>query len=268
MSIYIVGDIQGCFESLKKLLALVKFDAKYDQLWSVGDVVNRGPDSLSTLRYLKSLGNSFKMVLGNHDLHLLAIAYNNKTPKKGDTLDEILTAADRDELIHWLRHQPLIYQQEKTVLVHAGIPHIWPLEKAIDLALEVQNILQSDDCGDFLATMYGNEPNLWSDNLRGMARLRVITNYLTRMRVCKKNGTLDLGFKSSPDTAPEGFLPWFSFYPKERTSQYDLFFGHWAALESKSYAKYFHALDGACVWGGQLVAFRLSDQKRFLCNCK
>jgi len=268
MSIYIVGDIQGCFEPLKKLLDRVQFDPAQDQLWSVGDVVNRGPDSLSVLRYLKNLGDSFQMVLGNHDLHLLAVANEKKVPKKGDTLGEILKAPDRDELLHWLRHQPLIYKQQEAVLVHAGIPHIWPLNKAMELASEVEQVLQGDDYGDFLSAMYGNEPDCWNDALRGMERLRVITNYLTRMRICKTDGTLNLDFKSSLDMIPADFKPWFSFYPKQHTKQPDIFFGHWAALESKSYATYFHALDSGCVWGGKLTLFKLDDKKIFCCNCQ
>ena len=207
MNTYIVGDLQGCLDPLKNLLDRVQFDPDKDQLWSVGDIVNRGPDSLSTLRYLKNLGTHFKMVLGNHDLHLLALAYQKKSPKKSDTLDDILAATDREELINWLRHQPLIYQHENAVVVHAGLPHIWSLQKALALASEVQQVLRSDDCGKFLSAMYGNEPDRWSDDLQGMERLRVITNYLTRMRVCRSDGTLDLAFKASPDTAPEHFLP-------------------------------------------------------------
>lgn len=266
MTTYIVGDIQGCCDALKKLLAIAEFDPKHDQLWSVGDIVNRGPDSLSTLRYLKNLGPRFKMVLGNHDLHLLAVAYKKKSSKKLDTLDEILAASDRDELIDWLRHQPLIYQHENSVLVHAGIPHIWSLQKALALASEVQDILCSDDCGDFLSAMYGNEPDRWTDQLQGLERLRVITNYLTRMRICKSDGTLDLAFKSPADLAPKHYLPWFSFYPKHKIREYDIFFGHWAALESKCYDHRFHALDSGYFWGGALTLLRLSDHKRFIYN--
>ena len=264
MSTYIIGDIQGCCDAVKKILGMVEFDTINDQLWSVGDIVNRGPDSLATLRYLKNLGPCFKMVLGNHDLHLLAVAYQKKSQKKGDTLAEILAASDRDELIDWLRHQPLIYQHGNSVLVHAGIPHIWPLQKALNLASEVENILQGDDCGGFLSAMYGNQPDRWSDKLEGMERLRVITNYLTRMRICRSDGTLDLAFKSSPDLAPEGYLPWFSFYPKHQIKQYDIFFGHWAALVSQSYDDHFNALDSGYFWGGELTLLRLTDKKRFI----
>jgi bis(5'-nucleosyl)-tetraphosphatase (symmetrical) len=261
---YIVGDIQGCYDALRKLLDSVEFDPKYDRLWSVGDIVNRGPDSLSTIRYLKNLGPHFKMVLGNHDLHLLALARHKKSPKKGDTIDKILVASDREEIINWLRHQPLVYQQENSVLVHAGIPHIWPLQKTLDLASEVHRVLQSDDYEDFLSTMYGNEPNRWSDQLQGPERLRVITNYLTRMRICKSDGTLDLSFKLSPDHAPKHYLPWFAFYPEKPALQYDIYFGHWAALPSKTYNKHFHALDSGYFWGGELTLLRLADKKRFV----
>jgi len=264
MSTYIVGDIQGCSDALRKILDIAAFDPTHDQLWSVGDIVNRGPGSLSTLRFLKSLGDRFKMVLGNHDLHLLAVAYKKRNQKKGDTLDEILAAPDREELIEWLRQQPLIRQHDNSVLVHAGIPHIWPLQKAIALADEVHNALKSDDCGSFLSAMYGNQPDTWSDDLQGMERLRVITNYLTRMRICTSDGTLDLAFKSSPDLAPQNYFPWFAYYPKNQDSQFDIYFGHWAALASKCYNNHFNALDSAYFWGGELTLLRLGDKKRFV----
>lgn len=264
MHTYIVGDLQGCYDALRRILDKVEFDPARDQLWSVGDVVNRGPDSLALLRYLKNLGPRFKMVLGNHDLHLLAIAYQSRTPKKSDTLDAVLKASDRDELINWLRQQPLIYQDNNTVLVHAGIPHIWPLPTALALAAEVEQVLRSDDCANFLSAMYGNEPSCWSDQLSGMERLRVITNYLTRMRICKADGTLDLTFKLPPDQAPKHYEPWFTFYPKHHAIAADVFFGHWAALPTGVYRRHFNALDSGYFWGGELTLLRLADKKRFV----
>lgn len=264
MTTYIIGDLQGCYDALRKILDMAEFDPSHDQLWSVGDIVNRGPDSLATLRYLKNLGSRFRMVLGNHDLHLLALAYKSRSPKKADTLGEVLAASDRDELIDWLRHQPLIYQHETSVLVHAGIPHIWSLQKALTLASEVEQALRSDDCGIFLAAMYGNEPERWSDELKGLERLRVITNYLTRMRICRVDGSLDLAFKSPPDLAPKKYSPWFSFYPENPKDSYDIFFGHWAALPSGVYRQHFNALDSGYFWGGALTLLRLYDKKRFI----
>ena len=269
MHTYIVGDLQGCYDALRRVLDMAGFDPDHDQLWSVGDVVNRGPDSLAVLRYLKSLGPRFQMVLGNHDLHLLAIAYQSRSPKKSDTVDAVLKASDRDELIAWLRQQPLIYQNGNIVLVHAGIPHIWSLSKALALAAEVEQALRGDDCAEFLEAMYGNEPNCWSKHLSGMERLRVITNYLTRMRICKADGTLDLAFKLPPDQAPKHYAPWFSFYPKHDSvsankKSADVFFGHWAALPAGVYQRHFNALDSGYFWGGELTLLRLADKKRFI----
>jgi bis(5'-nucleosyl)-tetraphosphatase (symmetrical) len=268
MSTYIVGDIQGCLKPLHCLLERVRFDPLQDELWSVGDIVNRGSESLATLRYLKSLGNRFKMVLGNHDLHLLAVAFGKKSPKRSDTLADILSALDRDELMDWLRHQPLLYQNRNTLLVHAGIPHLWSIAKAKLLAREVESILQSNHAADFLAAMYGNEPDCWEESLQGMERLRVITNYFTRMRICRADGTLDLDFKAEPDRIPTGFSPWFAWRSMQQDdAHHDIFFGHWAALPSQTYHGRFHALDSGCVWGGQLTLFDLDEGKRHQCQC-
>lgn len=267
MTTYIVGDIQGCFKPLTYLMEKVKFDPSKDYLWSVGDIVNRGPQSLDTLRFLKSLGSSFQMVLGNHDLHLIALAHGIRAPKKGDTLDDILVAPDRQELIDWLRKQPLIFQKDNCVVVHAGIPHIWTLSRAMDLASEVESVLAGSDPTPFLLDMYGNEPAGWSDELTGNMRLRVITNYLTRMRCCKKNGILDLSFKGPADESPKGFLPWFDHYSPSNQYQKNIFFGHWATLKTGTYCKKFHALDSGCVWGGDLTFYCLDQRKRITTPC-
>lgn len=268
MTTYVVGDIQGCLNPLTRLMDRVKFDPSTDCLWSVGDIVNRGPQSLDTLRFLKSLGGSFKMVLGNHDLHLIALAYGIHTPKKGDTLNEILTAPDRQELIDWLRKQPLIFRTENYVVVHAGIPHIWTIARAMELAQEVESALGSQDPTPFLWDMYGNEPACWSDQLVGSTRLRVITNYLTRMRCCKKDGTLDLLFKGPANESPKEFLPWFEYYQPSGSHQEHIFFGHWASLKTLTYHKKFHALDSGCIWGGELTFFCVEHQQRITCNCR
>lgn len=265
MTTYVVGDIQGCLKPLTCLLEKVGFDPLKDSLWSVGDIVNRGPQSLDTLRFLKSLGNSFEMVLGNHDLHLLAVAYGVRSPKKGDTLDDILNAPDCQELIDWLRKKPLILRKKNLAVVHAGIPHIWSMSRAIELAREVESVLVGTDPTSFLREMYGDEPACWSDSLADNSRLRVITNYLTRMRCCKVDGTLDLSFKGPANESPPDFLPWFDHI---NLFQENIFFGHWAALKAESYHKRFHALDSGCIWKGQLTLYSIEDMKRITCDCR
>lgn len=269
MSTYIVGDIQGCLTPLHRLLHQVRFDPARDQLWSVGDVVNRGPDSLETLRYLRSLGCSFRMVLGNHDLHLLAVAYGKRQPKRGDTLDGILNAPDRDELILWLRQQPLLFREKDCVVVHAGIPHIWTIDTALALSREVESALQDDQqIVLFLDGMYGNTPARWDAALSGMDRLRTITNYLTRMRICQADGTLDLAFKSSPDEIPANHRAWFDWHAESTNETGDhIYFGHWAALPCQTYHTRYHALDSGCIWGGQLSLFHMEKSVRIHCQC-
>lgn len=267
MATYVVGDIQGCLKPLLFLMEKVKFDPLKDELWSVGDIVNRGSQSLDTLRFLKSLGGSFQMVLGNHDLHLIAVAYGVRPQKKGDTLGDILTAPDCPELIDWLRKQPLIFRQKNHVVVHAGIPHIWSIARAMELAGEVASALGGPDPMPFLRDMYGNEPPCWSDQLTGSTRLRVITNYLTRMRCCRNDGTLDLLFKGPANESPKSFLPWFNHYQPSSPKQENIFFGHWAALKSDTYHEKFHALDSGCVWGGQLTFYCTEDMRRITCKC-
>lgn len=267
MATYIVGDIQGCLKPLQCLLEKVRFNPDQDKLWSVGDVVNRGPDSLGTVRFLMSLGNSFQMVLGNHDLHLLAIAFGVKSPKKGDTLNDILQAPDREAIIEWLRQQPLLFQEGNNVVVHAGIPPIWSIEEAAGYSREVEAVLQGNNPSDFLEQMYGNEPALWSESLTSMTRLRVITNYLTRMRVCTSKGALDLHYKGGLENIPKGFHAWFHL-PRLQNSSKHIFFGHWAALPAGEYGSSFHALDSGCVWGEDLTILQLESRERFSCACR
>lgn len=263
MTIYAVGDIQGCLEPLKKLLEKVSFDPKNDTLWSVGDLVNRGPDSLETLRYCHKLGNSFQMVLGNHDLHLLAVAKGYRTPKHSDTLNKILKAPDRDELLHWLQQQPLILARKGYAMVHAGIPPQWSLEQALLLGQEVADVLRCEQrSAKFFKAMYGNKPNTWKDSLTPPTRWRVITNYFTRMRFCSVDGALDFSCKTSPGNAPKGYAPWFE-HPERKTKDTSIIFGHWAALEGRDCGKNLFPLDTGYVWGGPMRLMKIKSKKYF-----
>lgn len=266
MPVYAVGDIQGCLEPLKRLLEQVNFDPAQDRLWSTGDIVNRGPQSLETLRYLYSLGSAFHMVLGNHDLHLLAVAHNSDNLKPKDTLQEILDAPDCPQLLDWLQRQPLLIRDHGYCLVHAGIPPQWDLDTAQNLASEVETALRGDGAQRYFDAMYGNDPDIWSDRLKGPERLRVITNYLTRMRFCSPEGRLNLIDKMAPDKAPAGFAPWFD-HKVRLTSADKILFGHWASLEGRDCGSNIFPLDTGCVWGGQLRLMRLSDQRYFHTSC-
>lgn len=268
MPTYAIGDIQGCFDELQDLLRLISFDKEKDQLWFVGDLVNRGPKSLEILRLVKDLPNAIT-VLGNHDLHLLSI-FNQIDPIAiNHTLQNILHAPDCDELINWLRKRPLLYHDEKLdfVLVHAGIYPNWTLAQAKTHAHEAENILQSKNYTDFLEHMYGNEPNIWSENLNRIARFRFIINCFTRMRFSDKNGKLDLVETRGPQKAPVGFMPWFKV-PNRKTKAQKIIFGHWAALAGKTGTKNVYALDTGCVWGGSLTAICLENGRIFNTPCK
>jgi bis(5'-nucleosyl)-tetraphosphatase (symmetrical) len=270
MSIYVLGDIQGCYDELMQLLELVEFDPVEDTLWFVGDLVNRGPASLEVLRFVHSLGDSAITVLGNHDLHLLALAYGERQSRSADTLAAVLAAPDRDELLNWLRSRPLLHIDERgenpdkrpVLMVHAGLPPIWSVERAAALAVEVEGALRSDRISEFLRAMYGNSPACWRDDLKGMTRLRVITNYLTRMRLLDADGMLQLSFDGRAEDAPPPYRPWFEFY-RERPLTHTVVFGHWAALEGRVGVPGVMALDTGCVWGKSLTALRLQDWTRF-----
>lgn len=264
-----IGDVQGCFEALKLLLKEIEFDADQDFIWFAGDLVARGENSLGAIRFIKKLVDRgvAATVLGNHDLNLLAIARGIKKPKAKDGIEDVIHALESDELIDWLRHQPLcLFPNEHTILTHAGIPHIWDAEKTASLAKEVEAVLVSDDFEQldlFLAEMYGTEPALWSDDLQGNARLRCITNYLTRMRLSDEEGRLEFSFKDALDEPmPKGFQPWFNF-TASTLKTHQIIFGHWAALKATRVADGIQNVDGGCVWGNQLVAFRLEDQLSF-----
>lgn len=270
MTVYAVGDLQGCLTPLECLLERVAFDPARDRLWLVGDLVNRGPQSLETLRFLYAIRDSLTCVLGNHDLHLLAVAHNTERLKKSDTLREIVEAPDAADLLDWLRRQKLVHydEQRDIAMVHAGIPPNWTLAKALKRAAEVEEVLLDDArLPLFLDGMYGNEPAKWDRDLQGIARLRVITNYFTRMRFCTADGTLDLKSKEGVDTAPPGYAPWFS-HPGRKTRGQKIIFGHWAALEGKCDESGLYALDTGCVWGGAMTLLNIDSGERISCSCE
>lgn len=268
MATYAVGDLQGCLDPLYTLLERTAFSPNDDQLWLAGDLVNRGPQSLETLRFVKGLGSAAVVVLGNHDLHLLAAAAGQKKPGKKDTLAPILKAPDRDELLHWLQQQPLVHHDAKLnyTMVHAGIPPMWDIDTALERAREVQQVLRSDFAIDFFEHMYGDKPSEWSSDLRGLKRWRVITNYFTRMRFCSAQGKLELDTKTGPDSAPKGFAPWYS-HTNHKCKGSPIIFGHWASLMGKTKDENFIALDTGCVWGGSLTMMRLDDKQMFSTPC-
>jgi bis(5'-nucleosyl)-tetraphosphatase (symmetrical) len=272
VSTYVVGDLQGCLQPLKCLLRAVKFKPDKDVLWSVGDIVNRGPKSLKTLRFLYKMRRSLVVVLGNHDLHLLAVAAGVRDPGRSDTLDKILQAPDREELLTWLVRQPLMHHEHGHTLVHAGIPPQWTVQESLGYAGEVEAVLRSPDCVEFLKAMYGNEPVQWSDDLTGMARLRVITNYLTRMRYCTPDGTLELMSKGSSPTPGIANLgnqkvsAWFS-HPKRKAANDRIVFGHWATLAGVTNHPNAIALDTGCVWNGSMSLYHLESGAWTCCAC-
>lgn len=270
MANYAIGDIQGCFENFRCLLDIIHFEPTKDKLWLAGDLVNRGPASLATLRYVHELGDACETVLGNHDLHLLAVYHGCAKIKNKDTITDILEAPDAKQLLGWLQQQSLIkeitVEGKSFLLSHAGIPPIWDKSQALACAKEVQDYLQSEHAIDFFLNMYGNEPDCWDEKLTGLERLRVITNYFTRMRFCNEQGTLELLNKNTSDCAPEGYRPWFEI-SNPALNKEKLLFGHWAALEGKTNKANCFALDTGCVWGNHLSALRLEDEQRFLCEC-
>lgn len=264
MATLLVGDIHGCFNEFKALLAQADFDPAVDTLWLTGDLVARGPDSLHVLRYVRSLGDSVRLVLGNHDLHLLAIYAGISRNKPKDNLTELLEAPDCDELINWLRRQPMIQVDDEKALVmgHAGISPQWDIQTAKRCAREVESILSSDSYPLFLDSMYGDLPNCWSEELSGLSRLRFSTNALTRMRFCYPNGCLDMICKDSPKKAPAPLKPWFEL-TNLITESYSIAFGHWASLEGKGIPQGIYALDTGCCWGGKLTCLRWEDKHYF-----
>ena len=257
---YLIGDIQGCCDALERLLQRLDFSPSRDRLWVLGDLVNRGPASLATLRRLIQLGGAATCLLGNHDLHLLAAAHGVRRPHKGDTVDDILAAADRGALIDWLRHQRLAVWDTGWLMVHAGVPPPWSREDTLALAGEVEAVLRGPDLPGFLAAMYGNEPARWDPGLTGMPRLRFVVNALTRLRFCTADGEMDFKTKDGAGAAPPGFMPWFDV-PGRRSAGTPVAFGHWSTLGLVDRPDLL-ALDTGCVWGGQLTAARVDGASR------
>ena len=255
MAIYAIGDIQGCYHAFQGLLTRIQFNPKLDQLWLVGDLINRGSGSLEVLRWCYAHQDSLKVVLGNHDLHALVVAHGFVKAHKGDTLDGLLAAADRGVLLDWLRHQRLMVQEDNFLMVHAGLLPQWTAEQAMAYAAEVEAALQGDKYLEFLFHMYGNQPNRWSDHLTGMARLRLITNAMTRLRVCTEQGEMEFAFKGELQDIPNGFMPWFDV-PTRATQTAEVIFGHWSAL-GLQHRNNVYSLDTGCLWGGQLTAMNI-----------
>lgn len=270
MAVYAIGDIQGCFIAFKRLLKKIEFNPSKDTLWLCGDLVNRGKDSLKTLQYIRSLGSSVRCVLGNHDLHLLAVYYTEATLKNSDTLSEVLVSPDVEDIMVWLRQQSLFYydMELNTAMVHAGIYPGWTVKDCIAYATEVENCLRGDNYKHFLQKMYGNQPDHWDADLTGMDRLRFITNVFTRMRYVTKQGAIQLKAKGSPSlNTDEDIVPWFE-KAKKRIKHNRVVFGHWSTLPSQQYKNCF-ALDSGCLWGGELTALRIDKRtpKWFRVEC-
>jgi bis(5'-nucleosyl)-tetraphosphatase (symmetrical) len=269
VSIYVIGDIQGCYKPLRRLLKKVDFDPAADELWCVGDLINRGPRSLDTMRYLRDMGGALRVVLGNHDLHFLALYHGCVNDNGNHTLEKLLKAPDGGELTDWLRHMPLAYHrrvegpdgEQDYLMIHAGVAPAWTLEKTLTLSAEVEAALKSDRYTKLLHRMYGNQPDRWDDDLQGFDRLRVIINYLTRLRFCDADGRMDFRSKKGTETAPAGCRPWFEF--EQLTPQTTILFGHWAALEGETGRPGVYALDTGCVWGRELTMMRLQDHRLF-----
>lgn len=256
MATYVLGDLQGCYTPLRRLLERLRYDPRDDRLWFTGDLVNRGPDSLACLRFVKSLGDGAVVVLGNHDLHLVSVALTGRR-KSRDTLDDILAAPDREELLAWLLEQPLLHEDPATgwLLVHAGLPPAWDRAQALALAREANRALAGPEGRHFLThRMYGNLPDAWGEALCGEDRLRFVVNCFTRLRYCHADGRLDFHHKGEPGSQADGLLPWFAA-PGRRTAGDTVLFGHWSTLGRVHWPEHrVYGLDGGCVWGGDLVA--------------
>lgn len=259
MALYAIGDVQGCYEALRRLLDKIAFDPAKDRVWFTGDLVNRGPRSLDTLRFVRGLGNAAVTVLGNHDLHLLAVAANKRKPHRKDTLDQVLAAPDSEELLNWLRRQPLLHVENGLCLVHAGLAPQWDLATARACAADVETVLCSDGYQEFFQHMYGDAPDCWSPDLSSWERLRYATNCLTRMRYCDTLGRLELRTKGAPGSQPAHLMPWFAV-PTRVPVEAEIVFGHWSTLGF--YAGYgCCCLDTGCLWGGELSALRLDGRR-------
>lgn len=265
MSTYAIGDVQGCFAAFLKLLDVIAYDPGRDRLWLTGDLVNRGEDSLGMLRWCMAHDDGVVAILGNHDLHLLAVAEGFVPPQRSDTLTQILTAPDRAEVLDWLRHRPMLHCEGNWLMVHAGLMPEWTAQMAKSLARELEAILRSSRYRSFLRDMYGNEPRRWSEALDGQDRLRLIANAMTRMRFLHADGSLEFGHKCAPHDAPPGLIPWYDM-PGRLSRDVRVIFGHWSTL-----GLYIRddivALDTGCLWGGRLTALRLEDGRIFQVGC-
>ena len=262
MAVYAIGDVQGCYSQLLRLIEKINFDPTNDFLWFCGDLVNRGPESLQALRFIKSLGNRAVTVLGNHDLHLLALYHSKQSLDKSDTLYQVLASPDCDELMSWLQARPLVHYDDllKTVIVHAGIHPGWSLRQALSLSSELEQVLQTADSTVFFKQMYGDHPDYWDDNLTGIDRLRCITNVFTRMRFMTTDHRLDLDAKGDPEQQiDENLVPWFKL-DNQLELNISVVFGHWATLPTGVYGRHF-AIDGGCIWGGRFTALQLDPEE-------
>jgi bis(5'-nucleosyl)-tetraphosphatase (symmetrical) len=262
MTTWAIGDLQGCYNTFKALLERIDFVPGRDRIWLAGDLINRGPDSLGVLRWCYQHQEDIEVVLGNHDLHFLAVAYGAMPYRKEkDTFDDILAAPDCDQLVDWLRRQPLMHADEGWIMAHAGIYPGWSLGEALEYAGEVEDVLISDEISQYFKHMYGNAPERWEPSLEGYGRTRFIVNAFTRMRLCDADGTLDLRYKKGWKNIPQGFSPWFQA-ANRRPLPHPVLFGHWAAIDGDTRRDDVVALDTGCVWGGRLTACRLEDGRR------
>jgi bis(5'-nucleosyl)-tetraphosphatase (symmetrical) len=262
MATYAIGDVQGCYDELKKLLREIDFAEKQDQLWFVGDLVNRGPQSLKVLHFVRDLGEAAVVVLGNHDLHLVTQYEGFERKRKDDTFSDVLEAADAKELVDWLRARPMMHAAEGYAMVHAGLLPQWSIKKAMALAKEVEDALRAPDYRQFLKNMYGSKPEEWSDSLAGWDRLRVVVNAMTRMRFCTRQGRMEFHAKGA--APPPGYLPWYETRPAKEPP---IVFGHWSQLGLRLDPQV-SCLDSGCVWGGSLTALRLEDRALHQVRCR
>jgi bis(5'-nucleosyl)-tetraphosphatase (symmetrical) len=265
MATIAIGDVQGCYDQLMRLLERAQYDERRDMLWFVGDLVNRGPQSARTVRFARGLGERQVTVLGNHDLALLVIADGIKKPHRGDTFDDILSAPDRDELIAWLRHQKMMHAGDGYAMVHAGLLPQWSIAQALALAREVEAALQGPDHREFLRHMYGNEPARWRDDLAGYDRLRVVVNAMARLRLVTAEGAMEFSHKTGLSGLPAGYMPWYDA-PNRASRDTAIVFGHWAAL-GLLVREDVICLDSGCVWGRALSALRLEDRQLHQLDC-
>jgi bis(5'-nucleosyl)-tetraphosphatase (symmetrical) len=265
MATYAIGDLQGCMSELDALLKACAFDPHKDRLWFVGDLVNRGPASVEVLRFVKALGDRAVTVLGNHDLHLLCVAEGVARRRPDDTLDSVLDASDRDDLLAWLRTRPLMHAEDGWALVHAGLLPQWSVPEALKRAHEVESALQGRSYREVLSQLYGSEPTAWNDALTGPDRIRVIVNAMTRMRFCTEDGVMEFRAKGSIDAAPPGYRAWFDV-PERRSRSATIVCGHWSALGLRIEPRLL-SLDTGCVWGAALSAVRLEDRALFQVEC-